>query len=254
MDDTPVRTGEDGFAHPDQALSIKAFSSGEEIIREGEDCGCFFVILSGQVRIMQRGKKVRLLGPQDVFGLESVLLRRPSPCSARTLGKARIAAYGPDSLDHFIRENPRMIQSILVSTLMQLLQTTHNLSQEVDAFAIEDVRVNFYGDGQVILDEGSTGSEFYRLVSSQGGLRVSLKGKEISRIEKPGEFFGELAALLRLPRQATVTSIGESAVQMYDSDDLDVIINDYPEIALQIMRTLAARLVQMNIKLTGTRI
>jgi len=235
---------------PVQALSIHTYRYGDEIIREGEEPTCFYVILSGQVRITQRGKKIRLLDDQDVFGLDSILLKQPSLYSARTLVKSRIAAYGPDALDNFIRENPRMIQSILVSVLHQLNQTTLNLTQESESFAIEDVRVSFYGDGDTIIQEGSTGTDFYRLVCSQGGLKVSIGEKEITRIEKPGEFFGEMAGLLNRPRQASITSIGESVVEAYSMADLDIIIRDYPEIAVQMMRTLVSRLIDVNLKLT----
>lgn len=241
MSDIVDRADENRAFHPSQAVSIRIYRSGEDVIREGEHFDGFFVALDGQVRIIQRGRKIRLLEPRDVFGLEGVLLKKPSPYVARTMGKTRIARYGPDALDHFIRQNPRMTRDILASAVTQLMQTSHNLSMEFNSFSLEDVRIDFFEDGAVILEEGTTGAEFFRLVSSQGGLSVSVKGGEVARIDKPGEFFGELAALLKLPRLATVTSIGESAVQMYRMDDLDIILKDYPEIALQIIRKLTVR-------------
>ena len=241
MSDIVDRADENRPVHPSQAVSIRIYRSGEDVIREGEHFDGFFVALDGQVRIIQRGRKIRLLEPRDVFGLEGVLLKKPSPYVARTMGKTRIARYGSDALDHFIRQNPRMTRDILASAVTQLMQTSHNLSMEFNSFSLEDVRIDFFEDGAVILEEGTTGAEFFRLVSSQGGLSVSVKGGEVARIDKPGEFFGELAALLKLPRLATVTSIGESAVQMYRMDDLDIILKDYPEIALQIIRKLTVR-------------
>lgn len=235
---------------PAQALAIHTYRYGDEILSEGEHTPCFFVILSGQVRIMQQGRKIRLLGEQDVFGMENMLFRKPSLYSAKTLGKSRIAAYGPDALDHFIRENPRMTQTILSSTLQQLMQTTHNLAEDSQTFAVEDARVTFFRSGETVIREGTIGTDFFRLVTTQGGLSVTIRGKEISRITKPGEFFGEMAGLLNLPRQATVTSIGESAVEAYTFDDLEIIIKDYPETALYMMRTLVSRLIDANRKLT----
>jgi hypothetical protein len=67
---------------------------------------------------------------------------------------------------------------------------------------------------------------------------VTEAGKEVTRICKPGEFFG-------LPGSRTgarINSIGQSVVEQFSTDDLDIIIRDYPEAAGQIMRTLIERL------------
>ena len=236
-----------------QAVEMASYRYGEEILREGEECPYYFAILSGQVRISHKGKKIRVLDEQDIFGLENCLFRKPSYYSARSLSRCRIAKYGPEALDHIIRESPRMVLSLLVSTLHQLGQTTHNLLEDAQSFSMDDVRVTFFKDDEVLIEEGSRGAEFFRLVSSQGGLRVSIANQEVSRIEKPGEFFGEIACLMDAPRQATVTSIGESVVEVYSMDDLDVIIRDYPEVALQMMRTLVKRLVETDRRLTGVQ-
>jgi CRP-like cAMP-binding protein len=231
-----------------QALSLRSYRYGDEVVQEGGESTCFHVILSGQVQISKRGQFIRLLREQDVFGLESILFKKPLPYTAKVMAMSRIASYGPEALDHFIRENPRMTASILTSTVDQLLQTTNNLAQESGTFGIEDARVDFYSDGDVIVREGTPETDFFRLVSSQGGLRVTKAGKDISRIERPGEFFGEMAGLLNLPRVATITSVGESVVERYGFDDLDVIVRDYPEVALHIMRTLVVRLMNLTSK------
>ncbi len=108
--------------------------------------------------------------------------------------------------------------------------------------------MDFFSDGDVLVEEGAPDTDFFRLVSTQGGLKVTKAGREVSRIETPGEFFGEMAGLLKLPRQATVTSIGESVVERYGSDDLEVIVRDYPEVALQIMKNLVTRLMELSKK------
>lgn len=237
---------EEALDEPIQALDMHVYGYGDEIIKEGEHVSYFFVILSGQVRISQQGRKIRFLSDHDVFGLENMIFKQPSLYTARALSRSRIATYGPEALDNFIRENPRMTQNILVSVLHQLMQTTHNLVEETQSFAIEDARIKFYCDGDVIIQEGTTCTDFYRLVTSEGGLKISIRGKEISRIKKPGEFFGEMAGLLSLPRQATVTSMGNSVVESYSFEDLEVIIKDYPETALHMMRTFVSRLINVN--------
>ena len=248
MEEAFQKSDEKHHSRLHQARELYACQYGDELVREGEESPCFFVILSGQVKITKRGKSIRLLEDQDVFGLESILFKRTIPYTAKVMTASRIASYGPEALDHFFRENPRMTQSILTSSLQQLVQTTDSVLQEGGAFRLEEVHVDFYADGDKVVEEGALGTDFFRLVSTQGGLRVTKGGKEVSRIEAPGEFFGEMAGLLSLPRQATIISIGESVVERYGSDDLEVIIRDYPDVALQIMKTLVLRLAELSRK------
>jgi CRP-like cAMP-binding protein len=50
-----------------------------------------------------------------------------------------------------------------------------------------------------------------------------------------------MAGLLQAPHQTTIKSIGESVVETFSADDLEMIISDYPGIALQIMQSLVFR-------------
>lgn len=195
------------------------------------------MILSGQVVLSKGGRIIRTLDEQDIFGLENLLLKKPSYYAAFALQECRIAKYGPETLDHLIHESPRMIQNVLVSILHQLTQTTFYLLEPPNPFQVEEERICFFKDKEVILNEMAAGTVFYRLISTEGGLRVTRDGAEISRIYKPGEFFG-----FPISRANTgISSIGESAVEKYDADDLDIIIRDYPETARQIMRALIER-------------
>ncbi|MHC1728295.1 MAG: cyclic nucleotide-binding domain-containing protein [Syntrophobacteraceae bacterium] len=230
---------EDGESkkNPAQALEIVTYQSGEAILKEGSESPFFFVILEGQVRLSRNGKKIRMLTEQDIFGLESLMLDQPSHYSAHALKNCRISKYGSEALDHMISENPRMVRNLLTSVLHQLAQTTFNLLDPLGTFLVDDTRVSFYGDGEVILDPDSPRTDFFRLVSTHGGLRVTVGEREITRIHKPGEIFG----LFNFPAQVIVRSIGESAVEVYKADDLDLIIRDYPEVARQMMRSLMDR-------------
>lgn len=229
-----------------QALEVRAYPYGGIIVREGDDCAVFFVVLSGEVQISERGKNIRVLSTHDTFGLESVVFRKPSSYTARAITDTRVASYGPEALDRFIRENPRMAQSILSSLLHQLRETTRNLADESGAIAIEGVRLNFYADGETIIEEGSEGRTFFRLVASEGGLRVTCRGEEIALIRKPGEFFGEMACLLSAHHLSTVTSVGQSTVEAYEFTDIDVIARDNPEIVLRMLRALVSRLCDLD--------
>lgn len=248
VEDLLANTYSKGEGRPVQALDLASYEPGDVIFKEGDESSCFYVILSGQVGLSRKNKRVRILEHHDVFGLETIILRRPLPYSARAISNTRIARYGAEALDHCIRENPQMVRGILKSALQQLLQTSIYLTRDADSFTLGELRVEFFSDGEVIVEEGSSGNDFFRLVSTEGGLLVTKGGKEVNRIEKPGEFFGEMAGLLALPRQATITSIGQSVIERFSFEDMEVIIRDYPEVALQILRTMVKRLMELSRK------
>jgi len=251
MDETPhITDKKEQSQNRLQAIRIRTYPYGGEIVREGDNPPCFFVVLSGQVRLSRRGKVILHLGDQDIFALEHLMLKKPCFYTATAVIESRIAAYGPEALDHLIRNSPRMTQNVMASVSRQLAQLSRGATQTTDSFSLEDVELRFFRDAEVIIEEGTIGKEFYRLISTQGGLRVSIKNKELASITTPGEFFGEMAGILSMPRQATITSIGESVVEKYNLENLEVIIEEHPEIAHQMMRTLISRLIEMNLRLT----
>ncbi len=256
MRDAPLNTDRSRHIPPARALHIKVYREGEVIVTEGSDLSCLFVVLSGQVLVTQKEKKIRLLEEHDIFGLESVVFKKPWDYTVKSFSRSRIAAYGAEAFDYFLRYNPRMTQNIVSSILRQLLQTSKLLVQQSDMIDLDldEMEVRFFNDGDAIIEEGSRGKEFYRLVSTQGGLRVTIGGREINRIVKPGEFFGEMASLLNMPRQATVTSVGDSVVEVFGASKLDVIVKECPEMALQLIRTLVVRLADMNRRYAGSQL
>ncbi len=207
---------------------------------EGEQIPFFLAVLSGQVVLIKGGKIIRTLDEQDIFGLESLLLKKPSYYAAYALQECRIAKYGPETLDHLIRESPRMIQNLLISIVHQLSQTTFYLLDPPEPFQADEERICFFEDNQVIYDETTAGTEIYRLISTERGLKVTVGGAEAARIYKSGEFFGFPGS----HADTCVRSIGRSVVEKYGSDDLDIIIKDYPETARRIMSTLIERVAE----------
>lgn len=228
---------EEDKKHPPQALEIAVFQEGQAIMLEGEESPSFLAILSGQVVLSKGGKVIRTLDEQDIFGLESLLLKKPSYYAAYALEDCRIAKYGPETLDHLIHESPRMVQNLLISVLHQLTQTTFYLLDPPDPFQADEERIRFFKDNEVIFDATAAGTEFYRLVSTEGGLKVAIDGTEVAGIHKSGEFFGFPIA----HAHTRISSIGQSVVEKYGADDLDIIIKDYPETARRIMSTLIER-------------
>ncbi|MDT8380007.1 MAG: type IV-A pilus assembly ATPase PilB [Desulfotignum sp.] len=109
--------------------------------------------------------------------------------------------------------------------------------------------VEVYEDKDVIIRENNTDIDFFKLI--QGALYVVKGGKKIAEITQPGEYFGEMAAITKGVRSATIISKGRSKVKRYPGDKLEEVIEKYPEVAKQLFIVLAARLHQTDRRLVS---
>jgi CRP-like cAMP-binding protein len=103
-----------------------------------------------------------------------------------------------------------------------------------------------FGDGQVIVQQGQVGNGFYIVVS--GEVRIAAGGDELARLH-PGDFFGELTVIDQQPRNATAHAVGLTTCLALASWDLIALLERDPGLALNMLRTLAARLRQADAQL-----
>ena len=68
----------------------------------------------------------------------------------------------------------------------------------------------------VLIREGETGDRFY--IVERGRFDVARAGRHVAQ-QGPGGFFGEMALLRNIPRQATVTATEDSVVHAFECRD-----------------------------------
>ena len=108
--------------------------------------------------------------------------------------------------------------------------------------------VEVYQNGEEIIKEDNRDNDFFRL--EKGQLEVLRDKKKIGMITEPKEYFGEMAAMLNIPRTATVRSVGRSTVKRFPGDKLYEIIEKYPDISKKLFRVLGDRIFKTD-KLLG---
>lgn len=230
---------------------IREYAPREVIVKEGAPNDRFFVILSGTVEIQQNRKNIRILSDGDVFGIENYYLNRSYTTSGIAMSRSRIAAYHTDMIKEILFTRPQLTSQILSSTMLQLEQTTQVAEANIPLENVVDINERHYEESQIVIEEGTEGKEIFQLIKSEKGLQVSKSGKIVGKITEPGEYFGEMSAILNEKRSATVTSIGKSQVKVFNCDDLDTILDSYPELAKIIIDTLAKRLSEANKLITA---
>jgi len=138
-----------------------------------------------------------------------------------------------------------------VTSVDEALRRTVAHEESLPAYLLNPDIEN-YEDGDVVIREGNTDVDFFKLL--RGGLSVLKGGKKIAELTEPGEYFGEMAVLSGEPRNASIVSLGRSAIKRYPGDKLDEIIAKYPDVSRHLFKAMAARLHKSNqiiVKLAG---
>ena len=99
--------------------------------------------------------------------------------------------------------------------------------------------------GQTLTREGSPGYEFFVIV--EGTADVTRNGRKIATLG-PGDFFGELALLERVARNATVTATSRLEVLVVVSNEFRTLLEDAPGVTYRLLVGMARRLRELDAK------
>jgi CRP-like cAMP-binding protein len=113
------------------------------------------------------------------------------------------------------------------------------ISQEGLAGLAEMATAVDFPAGHVIARQGEIGTGFFVVID--GMVRVVRDGEVVARLG-PGEFFGELSVLDRMPRNATVAAETATKCLALASWDFEKVLLEQPALTLSILRGVAARL------------
>ncbi|RCV49848.1 Crp/Fnr family transcriptional regulator [Marinitenerispora sediminis] len=111
--------------------------------------------------------------------------------------------------------------------------------------SISEVRL---GRGQTLFSEGDEGDRLYVILSGKVKLtRTAVDGREnLLMVLGPGEMFGELSLFDPRPRTASAVAVTDAVLAGLGHDDLRPFISSQPEVAVHLLKALAARLRRTN--------
>ena len=108
------------------------------------------------------------------------------------------------------------------------LQKIGKVSDEVDI-----------APGKTLVEQGRTGHEFFLILEGTATVR---RGREIIAELSPGDYFGEMALLDRLPRSASVVADSEMKVLVLGQREFNGVLDSVPGLAYKILTIMAKRL------------
>ena len=117
------------------------FTEGDEILRQGEPAGSFFVLVSGRVKMSRRlasGRNVilSLFGPGDLFGAVTALGGGTADADIVALGRAACLEVGREELFELFAGRPDLIAEVL-PVLTRRLAECRNCIVELTCYRVE---------------------------------------------------------------------------------------------------------------------
>ncbi len=100
-----------------------------------------------------------------------------------------------------------------------------------------------YRAGELLFDQGDEGDSAFVVIDGSASVLINIGGekKEVAVIGSK-QIFGEMAVLCDIPRTAAIGAKSDLEVLRIDRDAFLKLLTEFPEVSLQVMRFLAARL------------
>ena len=108
--------------------------------------------------------------------------------------------------------------------------------------------------GQLVCEQGDVGESMYVIVGGDVDVIINLPTGPLTVASmRKNDFFGELALLCDVPRTATIQATSELTTLRISKDLFYRLATEFPQMAIEVMRVIAQRLVKTTSDLQQTK-
>ncbi|MGE5372496.1 MAG: cyclic nucleotide-binding domain-containing protein [Solirubrobacterales bacterium] len=211
-------------------LKVQTFYPGQNVITRGEIGETFYIMRVGKVEVIApingQDKIVTELSAGDSFG--EIALLKDIPRTASVRAKTLSEMFVLDKRDfkalasRFDDLEARFQQAIETSNIIRRMPLFEELSADQTASLMSKFSVQLAAKGETIIRQGEVGDRFYIL--KQGKVDVLVwDGSQYKPVAYlgPGEYFGEIALLLNIPRTSTIRALEDCELMTLTRKDFN---------------------------------
>jgi len=200
---------------------------GQEIIKQGETGGHFYILRTGTVAFVVDGKEVGRAVPGNSFGELSLLYNAPRAATCLAVG-GKAGLWRVDQVTFRKLLAAHTIQND--NQTKDVLRKVPFLSDLDDEFIIriaDALTTVYYDAGDVIFERGSEGDVFY--VIREGKVEYEHRKRGV-KVLGPGDYFGEQAIVKNEPRKADATAVKDTIVLALSRDVFERVLGPLSEV------------------------
>lgn len=186
------------------ALEEKRVPTDTEIIKQGDEGDFFYVVEQGTVDFYVNGAKVNTSGQGSSFGELALMYNSPRAATAVASTDCILWALDRMTFRRILLEGTAKRRSMYEEFLKEVDVLKPLSSYERNKLA-DALHTETFEPGTEIVKEGEQGESFYIIES--GDAQISKKAGGVIGVLHKGDYFGEVALLNDLPRQATITAL-----------------------------------------------
>jgi CRP-like cAMP-binding protein len=244
----------DDLAQLSKVFPSSQVTAGDDIVRQGEIGGVFYVIVEGRVGVVLSKKdhqenEVVQLGPGNFFGEMSVLGEGARMATVRALTNCHLLAIPREQFEMIERQFPQLQQLIIdgyhkrmidvvLSSLMFFQRFPDNRRSEI----ISRLEIMPVTKGDCLIKEGQQNQTLYIILSGEMQVQLS-SGEQYIKLAKlgKGNFFGEISMITGRPAIATILALTDGLLASMDRKLLDEIATQFPIFLREVMERLKKR-------------
>jgi putative peptide zinc metalloprotease protein len=237
-------------------LRVEQFPPGRTIIHQGEPGDRFYIVHWGHVEVTQRDEKgvsnvVDQLDRGDYFGELALLNDTPRNATCRASVPTELLSLSRVDFERLVKVRFELKETVDRSIARAELLRCVPLFADLDAYPIQliaaQMREESYESGDTIIRQGEVGETFY--VIESGRVETSVRqdgGERVVAQRGPGEYVGEIALLMQMPRTATVRALTPVRLLALQRDDFDRLVADHLLLSHGLARDASRRLMGLH--------
>lgn len=218
-------------------MEEKKVSAGESIIKQGEKVDYFFVVDSGEFdcsKVESKGKKpihLKTYYRGEGFGELALLYNTPRAATIKANKNSVVFQLDRATFNYVVTDSmmkKRKRYEKIISNI-KLLESLNSYEKNNLIDALQKVE---YKKGSYVIRQGEEGTNFYFVESGKLVVEKKDKNGEIHDVMhlKQGDYFGEIALLKEVPRQASVKALEHSELMKVDKDSFERVLGPLKDI------------------------
>jgi CRP-like cAMP-binding protein len=231
-------------------FGTEQYVAGTTIIREGDDPDKFYVIVTGEVDIIQKDGQgdqiINHLGPRQFFGEIGILHTDKRTATVRTTTDVEVMSLNRAVFLNWLEQSEAIHQKIQ-QAIEQRVSADEQFQSSVPVtttFTTAPTGPERFAPDTIIVQQGDSPDHFYIILEGEVEVFHTDSNNQhiaIARLGR-GDYFGEIGLLVGRPRITSVRAVTAVQAISFDRDEFVTWMTAFPSEQHDIKQTAQQRL------------